>query len=165
MACEPSTLMDQDIWLASVLSSRPTVTLAGPDLTLTAEGATVTFTDREVADPDRPLEETVWQAESLVTADAVSSIPAGVRPPTLVFTNGTVQVDTGCNRGSGPATVTDAELTFGPIATTRMACDEASNQVEAHVLGVLQGTMPYTIDAAVLTLTNGPTGLVLRATG
>ena len=43
MACEPSTLMDQDIWLASVLSTRPTVTLAGPDLTLTAEGATVTF--------------------------------------------------------------------------------------------------------------------------
>ncbi|HEU4841352.1 MAG TPA: META domain-containing protein, partial [Ilumatobacteraceae bacterium] len=165
MACEPSTLMDQDRWLAAVLTSRPTVTLTGPDLTLTAEGAVVTLTDREVADPDRPLEETVWTADSLVTGDAVSSLPAGVRPPTLVFADGSVQVDAGCNRGTGPAAVTAADVTFGPVATTRMACDPASNQVEAHVLGVLQGTVPYTIEAGVLTLTNGDTGLMLRATG
>jgi heat shock protein HslJ len=46
-----------------------------------------------------------------------------------------------------------------------MACDEASMQVEAHVLAVLQGTASYDIEADVLTLTNGDTGLVVRAAG
>jgi heat shock protein HslJ len=44
-----------------------------------------------------------------------------------------------------------------------MACDEASMQVEGHVLAVLDGTATYSIEADVLTLTNGDTGLVLRA--
>ena len=38
MACEPAALMDQDTWLAAVLTSRPTVALDGDTLTLTAEG-------------------------------------------------------------------------------------------------------------------------------
>ena len=36
MACTPAALMDQDTWLAAVLTSRPTVALDGDTLTLTA---------------------------------------------------------------------------------------------------------------------------------
>jgi heat shock protein HslJ len=163
MACDPPALMDQDSWLASFLSSRPTVALDGDTLTLTGADVTITLLDREVADPDRPLVGTSWTVESLVTGDAASSVPAGVRVPGLTFDAGRVSVDAGCNTGSGEYEATDRDIVFGPIAITRMACDEASMQVEAQVLAVLDGTAAYSIEADVLTLTNGDTGLVLRA--
>jgi heat shock protein HslJ len=164
MACEPSTLMDQETWLNAVLTSKPTVAIDGDTLTITAQGATVTLQDKEVADPDRPLEGTTWTAESIISAQAVSSIPTGVRPPTLRFDGGAVAVDTGCNTGRGSYTVAGDAITFGPIATTRMAClDNGAQQVEQAVLTVLTGTATFAIDGPVLTLTNGANGLQLRA--
>jgi heat shock protein HslJ len=164
MACDPPALMDQDTWLMSVLTSRPALTLDGATLTLAAQGATVTFVDREVADPDRPLEGTVWTVDTLVAGDVASSLPAGVRPPTLTFDGSAVAVDTGCNTGSGTYTAADGSLSFAPVATTRMACtDPAGAAMEQHVLAVLTGTAAAAIDADVLTLTNGTNGLVARA--
>jgi len=165
MACEPSALMDQETWLDAVLTSRPTVAVDGDTLTITADGAIVTLLDKEVADPDRPLEGTTWTAESLISAQAVSSIPAGVRPPTLRLEGGAVSVDTGCNTGRGAYTVAADTITFGPIATTRMACgDPNGQQVEQAVLTVLSGTATFAIDGPVLTLMNGANGLQMRAT-
>lgn len=164
MACEPAALMDQDSWLSAFLTSRPIVAVDGDSLTLRGGDVTITLLDREVADPDRPLGGTPWTVEGLVSADAVSSVPVDVRAPTLKFEAGQVTVDAGCNTGSGTYEATDQDITFGPVAITRMACDEASMEVEAHVLAVLDGTAAYDIEADVLTLTNGDTGLVLRAT-
>ncbi len=164
MACEPSALMDQETWLNAVLTSKPTVAVDGDTLTITAQGATVTLVDKEVADPDRPLEGTAWTVESLISAEAVSSIPTGVRPPTLTLDAGSVAVDTGCNTGRGTYTVAADAITFGPIATTRMACvDPNGQQVENAVLAVLNGTATVAIDGPVLTLMNGTNGLQLRA--
>jgi heat shock protein HslJ len=164
MACEPPALMDQDTWLASVLTSRPTLTVDGVTLTIAAPGATVTLVDQEVAHPDRPLEGTVWTVDTLVSDDAASSLPTGASPPTLTFEGGTVSVGTGCNTGSGSYTIAGDAVTFGPIATTRMACiDPAGQQVEQQVLTVLTGTATTAIDADTLTLTNGTEGLVARA--
>jgi heat shock protein HslJ len=160
MACDPPELMDQDTWLASFLTSGPAVALHGDTLTLTADEVTVTLLDREVADPDRPLEGTRWVAEGLVEGDAVSSVPAGVRPPTLLFDGGKVMVDTSCNTGSAGYEVTGNEISFDPLALTRMDCEYS---VEPHVTKVLDGTATYEIEAGVLTVTNDATGLVLRA--
>jgi heat shock protein HslJ len=164
MACEPAALMDQDTWLAAVLTSRPTVALDGDTLTLSADRTFVTLVDRETADPDRPLEGTTWNLDSIVAGDAVSSLPAGAGTPTLRFDGGELTVDTGCNTGSGRYTVAGADITIEPIALTRRAClDEASGAVEQAMLTVLTGTVGFEIDADVLTLTNGANGLVLQA--
>jgi heat shock protein HslJ len=152
--------MDQDTWLSAVLTSRPTVVLDGDTLTLTAEGTVITL----VAEVDTPLEGTTWNVEGIVSGDAVSSIPAGGRVPALTFEGGTVDVDTGCNTGSGSYTLSGADITFGPIALTRMACvDPAAAQTETAVLTVLDGTASSAIDGDALTLTNGANGLQLRA--
>jgi heat shock protein HslJ len=161
MACAPA-LMEQDSWLAEFLSSRPTVDVADDTLTLSGGDVTITLVDREVADRDRPLEGTHWELDSLVSADAVSSV-ATERMPSLKFEHGEVMVETGCNSGSGSYELAQQEITFGPIATTRMACDEPTMEVEAHVLNVLQGTVSYAIEADVLTLSNGDLGLTYRA--
>jgi heat shock protein HslJ len=162
MACDPPELMEQDSWVASFLSARPTIALDRDTLTLSGGDVTITLLDREVAEPDRPLGGTPWEVESLVSADAVSSLPVGVRVPTLQFDAGRVLVFAGCNGGSGAYEATAQDITFGPIAITRMACNEASMEVEAHVLQVLAGTATYSIESDVLTLTNGDIGLVLR---
>ena len=136
MACEPAALMDQDTWLSALLTSKPTVTVDGDTLTITAtDGTVVTFLDQSVANPDLPLEGTTWSVEGLVSSDAVSSIAAGGRVPSVLLDGGTVTVDTGCNTGSGTYTISGADITFGPIATTRMACtDPAGSATETAVL-------------------------------
>jgi heat shock protein HslJ len=165
MACEPAALMDQDTWFSALLTSKPTLALDGDTLTITAtDGTVVTFVDQSVADPDLPLEGTTWNLEGLVTADAVSSIAFPGRVPSLRLEGGTVTVDTGCNTGSGTYTISGTDITFGPIATTRMACtDPAGSATETAVLTVLTGTVSSEIEADVLRLTNGANGLVLRA--
>ncbi|MET0457646.1 MAG: META domain-containing protein, partial [Ilumatobacteraceae bacterium] len=165
MACEPAALMDQDTWFSAVLTSKPTVSVNGDELTIAAtDGTVVTFLDQSVADPDLPLEGTTWSVDGLVSGDAASSIPAGGRAPSLRLDGGTITVDTGCNTGSGTYTLDGTDITFGPIATTRMACaDPAGSATETAVLTVLSGTATYEVEADVLRLTNGTNGLMLRA--
>ena len=164
MACDPPALMAQDEWFASFLGAGPLVALDGDTLTLTGGDASLVLTDRALTDPDRELTGTSWQLDSLIAGDAVSSVPLEVeRTPTLVVGDGQVEVDAGCNTGSGPITVGDGTIEFGPLTTTLILCDGAVGAVETHVLAVLQGTAEYVIDADQLTLTNGDRGLVFRA--
>jgi len=65
----------------------------------------------------------------------------------LTFDAGSVALDTGCNTGRGSYTVDGDTVTFGPIATTRVACVEADGQqVEQAVLTVLTGAATTAID-------------------
>ena len=160
MACaEP--LMAQDQWISAFVNGAA-ITLEGDTLTLAKDGVTVTATDKEVARPDLPVEGTVWVVEGLVSNQAVSSMPSGVEA-SLVFADGKVAVDTGCNKGSGAAEIGDTTITFGPIATTKMFCEGAAGEVEQQVLGVLTGEVAYTVDADVLQLRGAGGGLDLRA--
>ena len=77
MGCDPA-LHDQDEWLSEFLASRPTVAANGNDLVLTSDGTVMDLLDAEVAEPDLALAGTLWTVDSIISADAVSSIPAGV---------------------------------------------------------------------------------------
>ncbi|HSW41696.1 MAG TPA: META domain-containing protein [Patescibacteria group bacterium] len=160
IGCAPA-LMEQDLWLAGLLDGS-TIDLAGDTLTLAKDGVRLSLLDRKVADPDRPLLGTRWVVDGLVSADAVSSVPAGV-VGALTFSPGRVEVEAGCNRGGGDVTVTDTTIAFGPIALTKMACEDGAMEVERTVLAVLAGEVRYTIEAGGLLLDAGPVGLMLRA--
>lgn len=160
MACAPA-LMQQDQWVSDFIFNT-TVTLEGDTMTLSKDGVTLTLTDSQVANPDRPLEGTTWNVDGLINVDAVSTVPAGVEA-SLVFADGQVQVAAGCNTGSGTAEITDTTITFGPIATTRMACGEEAMNVESLILEFLQGEVSYTIEADLLTMTDDDGGIILRA--
>lgn len=157
MGCEEA-LAAQDSRLADLMSSEPTLVVEGDTLTLTSASASISLLDREVADPDRPLEQTAWTLTGVVTGDAVSSVPMGATP-TLTIEGGTALVDTGCNTGSAPVAVDGDTLTFGPLALTKMACEPELMDLEAHVASVLSGTATFTIEAASLTVSNGDLGL------
>jgi heat shock protein HslJ len=154
-------LMAQDAWLATLLGGSD-VTLVGDTLTLTNAKITLTLVDREVADPDRPIDGTMWILDGIVSGDTASSVPAGVTA-SIQITDGRIAINSGCNSGSATVTVAPDTLTFGPIALTKMACQEAVMSVEQSVVSTLTGTVRYTIEADVLTINAGSTGLTFRA--
>lgn len=164
MGCSPE-LMDQDTWLAGLLTSRPTLALADDDtLTLTSGTTVLSLLDRVVADPDRPLVGTPWRVDSLISGEAVSSVPAGAEATVTFGEDGTVAVAPGCNRGSGSYEQGEGTVTVGQLALTRMACPGPRGELEAAVLEVLgSGELTVEIEAARLTLRAGDTGLGLRA--
>jgi heat shock protein HslJ len=163
MGCDPD-LMAQDQWLSELLGAGPTVDLLVNNLVLEAGSVSITFVDREVAEPDAKLVGPTWTVESIITGDAVSSVPA--EPiATLVFKDdGTLEVNAGCNRGSGTWATVSGGIEVGPLMLTKMACEKDAANLESAVLGVLEaGTISAEIDSSLMTLMAGNQGLMLRA--
>jgi heat shock protein HslJ len=158
MACA-DPLMAQDTWLSEFLASSPAITLDGATLTLTGDDATITLAEIEPA----ALVGTTWTVNGTVANDAVSSVPMDSTASITISDDGTVAVDTGCNTGSGSVEVADGTLTFGPIATTKRACIDELNALEASVLAVLQGDVSYEISGDTMSLrsADGAIGLEL----
>jgi heat shock protein HslJ len=154
----------QDDWLVALLASNPTVRLAGSDLTLESGSVAVSLRDREVVEPDANIVGPTWTVESIITGDAVSSVPAGATA-TLVFNaDGTISVRPGCNQGGGTWKPIAGGIEVSALVLTKMACDGPGGQLESAVLEVLdQGTLAASIDSTVLTLQAGGRGLQLRA--
>ena len=109
MGCEQA-LMDQDTRLADLLLAGPTVVVDGDTLVLSAADASITFLDRVVADPDLPIEGTVWTLVTVIDGESASSIPMDATS-TLTFVDGSARVATGCNTGSATASVGDGTIT------------------------------------------------------
>src|SRR5262249_34256845 len=57
---------NQDEWVASILTSEPELKLSGTTLVLRGTSTVLTFGDRTVVQPDRPLRGTHWRVESLI---------------------------------------------------------------------------------------------------
>jgi heat shock protein HslJ len=152
-----------DEFLATFLTSRPTIALDGETLTLTAGADTLVLTDREVADPDRPLVGTDWVVDGIVSGDAVSSVPQGAEAR-MRFTELRVDGNGGCNDFGGDLTIEGDTIRIGDLVTTDMACADDVMALEASVFATLTGDVIYEIDASTLRLT-GPDGhgLMLRA--
>jgi heat shock protein HslJ len=106
--------------------------------------------------PGPPLDATRWEAQW------VSGVPAAQlaqRRPTLEFLAGEWRAagNAACNRFSGSYTQSAGRLSFGALASTRMACTEpALNATETAYLRALEQTATYEISRGIL---------VLRASG
>jgi heat shock protein HslJ len=165
MGC-PEELMAQDQWLAQLVESGPGMTVAGDELTLVSGETALVLTDRVVADPDEPLEGTVWQLDSSIRGDAVSHT-VGMEHATIRFDTeeGVLLVETGCNTGSAPYERAGDEVSVGPLALTRMACEPQAMAIEELLVEALDGrTLTVSVVAGQLTLTGeGGDGLGLRA--
>ena len=157
MGCR-ADLMAQDQWLAAFLPGA-TTDISAAGLTLAKDNVTMTLVDQQTT--NLLLEGRYWAVDGLVSGDAVSSVPQGVKA-ILKFVDGRIEVRAGCNQGSGTATVADGTITFGAIALTKMACSSDAMAVEKHVTAVLAGVQPYAIAGDSLTIgASGKDGLTL----
>lgn len=64
-----------------------------------------------------------------------------------------------CNRYSGTATIGAGSVSFGPLAATRMMCDQLP--LETRYLGALATVAGYRIDGTTLELSDGAGQVVL----
>jgi putative lipoprotein len=85
---------------------------------------------------------------SWTLVDLDGTAPVGETPPSLSFDEtGGASGSTGCNSFNGAVTIDGNELTFGPLATTRLAClDDATAAQEQAFLGAMEAVTTYTID-------------------
>jgi heat shock protein HslJ len=67
--------------------------------------------------------------------------------PTIEFSaDGTVSGFAGCNTFSGSYTIDGATLSFGPMATTKMACQRPASAVESDYLAALSGVTGWAVE-------------------
>jgi heat shock protein HslJ len=94
-------------------------------------------------DATTELPGTSWTLVDLAGAEAVGD-PA----PSLAFTEeGTVTGSTGCNTFNGEVSISGSNVTFGPMATTRMACvEEDLAAQEQAFLAAMEAVTSYTLD-------------------
>jgi heat shock protein HslJ len=92
------------------------------------------------------LSGTEWVLSDLAGTPA---LPGG--KATLGFPEaGRVAGNGSCNRFTGAVVITGDQLKIGPLASTRMACDEAVDQQEAMYFKALDGANRYTYQAPYL---------------
>lgn len=95
--------------------------------------------------------------------DALSvDAPSGT-DVTIAFADGKASGSAGCNTFSGSyEAADDGSLTFGPLASTMMACDDQVMALETAYLGALGDVSSFEVDGD-LTLTAGSITLTYAA--
>jgi heat shock protein HslJ len=79
-----------------------------------------------------------------LVAEAVNDTPVtGARPLTLRLTGGRATGNSGCNSFTASYELNQERLEFGPIASTRMACEPAAMEQEARFLSILAAVRSY----------------------
>jgi Heat shock protein len=151
MGC-PGDLMEQDSWVADLLTGRPTVRLNGDELTLATATITMVLLDREVADPDRPLVGTAWTVTTVFANDGASTSVHPVPAVLTIEADGSFTATTGCVGGElrGTATVAGPSVTF--TVTEEKPCLGGSNEFDEAVRATLTGELTYEIEADFLRL-------------
>ncbi|MEJ2211924.1 MAG: META domain-containing protein, partial [Anaerolineae bacterium] len=93
------------------------------------------------------LEGTTWLLDKTIPGSEI----------TALFANGQVSGSAGCNNYNGTYRSTRAAgsntIEFGPLATTRMMCDEPLMEQESLYLAALESATGYTLEGFALTIT------------
>ncbi|WP_405490666.1 META domain-containing protein [Streptomyces sp. NBC_00096] len=117
--------------------------------------------------PASPLVDTVWTVDSLRSGGTASSLPAGAegRARFALAADGTASGSLGCNRFDAKATVEGNRLTFGPLTTTRMACEGGPGEVERALTELFgSGPLDWKIQGDALTLAATASGTATAIT-
>jgi heat shock protein HslJ len=162
MGCDPER-HDQDAWLSGFLGSSPRVELRGSRLVLSAGGTEIRLLDREVIEPDLPLEGTRWVLETIVRGEVASSVPAGLRAE-LRVSDGRIGGFNGCNEWGGRVVSTEGGvLVLRDVVQTGIGCSGAAAALEREVNAVVTAErIAYAIDGPLLVLRAGGVELHFR---
>ncbi len=150
MMCSSEAVGAQETTYLSLLQSVATYAIEGDVLTLSlADGNPVLI--YQAVEPT-PLEGTLWIMTSYNNGqEAVVSALEGSQV-TAQFANGEVNGSAGCNTYFGQYTLDGANLTIGPLASTRMFCEtpEGTMDQEAAFMTAMQNAATYQIQMDAL---------------
>jgi putative lipoprotein len=103
-----------------------------------------------------------WKLVSYGAAGSPTPVVADAEAGLTFNEDGTVTGNSGCNGFGGDYTVEGDQVTFGQVASTLMACDDARMAQEDAVHKVLTETATYQIAGDTLTITNNDMVLILK---
>ncbi|HEX5862407.1 MAG TPA: META domain-containing protein [Nocardioides sp.] len=159
MGC-PGARQRQDEWMVDFFGSTPSLEPDGTDLAVRSEAAEVWFVPADEVASGQPgdaddLAGTEWRLDSIGERDGDSVgmmvVPRDVLA-TIRFEDGRVIFSSGCNSGSGRATVSGDTISFGRLASSVMGCEGTAGEAERSVMRVLQGTVSWSISGEELRL-------------
>ncbi|MGW5187937.1 META domain-containing protein [Kribbella sp. NPDC004138] len=159
VGCRPP-LRDQEEWLKTFLTGKPSWQLNGDELTLTSASTTITLLDRQIAEPDVPLDGIRWNVVTTITNADLRQGFYRAGEAWIRFDDGRLTGWTGGNEFSGTVTRNNTELAFSDIAVTDHSCTAETARLQAAILATLGPAVSYTIDYNQLTLL-APSGIGL----
>lgn len=146
--------------LLATLTGTLSYAIDGDRLTLTASSGAVVAFEREVP---RTPESNPWSVTGFNNGrDAVVSLIADTRVA-LVFEDGTVSGNAGCNTFRAPYSLQEGRITIGPAASTRMMCGEAVMMQEREFLAALQSAVRWAVVNGMLDMHRADDQRVLTA--
>ena len=151
VGCPPGS--QADAFLAG-LGAVATYLFSGPNLILNLklDSGNMIFAPR----PNVALAGTRWKLQAVNNGrQAVVSVLLGTEITAIFESDGAVSGSAGCNSYSGTYTVAGDGIGFGPLATTRMACEPPIMEQEQAYLAALQATTRYTLAGDQLILQDG----------
>jgi heat shock protein HslJ len=99
------------------------------------------------------LDGVTWALTSYLADGSLQTVPDDVlADATFTAADSTVSGSGGCNRFTGAYTQDGASLTFGPLASTQMACIGPASDVEAGYLANLEAAASFTATTEALTI-------------
>lgn len=99
------------------------------------------------------LSDTNWKLAAYGPASDLKTAAEGIETSIKFGADGQVSGNLGCNGFGGEYKQTGAQLTFGPIMSTLMACPEPQMSQESISLSILNGTVDFLLDGDKLTIT------------
>jgi heat shock protein HslJ len=162
MACDEARMALESAYLTA-LGAVSAFTVDG-SLQLSGDGVSLTYT-RTVSPAPLALIGTAWSLSTIGSGDAVSSTITGTSASLTLTEDGSASGSAGCNTFHGAYTVDGDQLSFGPLATTRMMCPDNVMAQETAGLEGLGATASFTIDGDQLSLLDEGGALLLGYTG
>ena len=150
VGCPPDSQTDEFVaGLADVVS----YTLAGDNLHLGLSGGGHMLL---APHPLPPLAGPTWELSAYNNGRAgVQSILANSDVNAVFGQDGRVTGSGGCNRYTGAYRAADGSLSIGPLASTRMACEQPVMEQEALFFKALESTTQYRFENDMLVLRDG----------
>ncbi|MCC6299505.1 MAG: META domain-containing protein [Anaerolineales bacterium] len=94
-----------------------------------------------------------WELESFGSASSQTPAVEGVDTSIEFNSDGKLSGNVGCNVFNGDYKADGSALTFGPVATTRMFCENVAEQ-ESATLAVFSESASFALDGDTLTMTS-----------
>lgn len=109
------------------------------------------------------LEDRTWVVQEM-NADGTMTASADGVISYAVFEDGTITGSAGCNNYNGNYETDGDSMTIGPLAATRMFCEDSMDQETAYFI-LLEQVDSYKISRNDLTLSSGDTVLIKYSEG
>lgn len=170
MACVPEARMEQDSWLAEILTDTPSVTVVDDTLVVEWNDTVLRLTDEETASPDHALVGTAWVLDTVMAGSSADAdgVASSVDQDVVVrfSPDGVWEIDGSlCAPTTGTWELDDEGAVLELSTDAVVSCDAVETDLDLAVTAVFREefTVGIELDGGRLSLVGESVGLSFRA--